>query len=191
MKAAFKEWAVIVDALGSGAQIIILRKGGISEGPAGFQIEQPEFFFFPTLFHQQRESVLPAAQARYDHILPLCQDAAVVKIEYFARVSASRQLRELADAERLRGQHVWRDEVIARRFDWGRDKSIQAIALRVYRLAAPHLLPIVPGYGGCKSWIDLELEPDLAGATPVLDDASFNARLDAFQNALETAGSPG
>jgi hypothetical protein len=32
MRAAFKEWAVIVDTLGRGGQIVILRKGGISEG---------------------------------------------------------------------------------------------------------------------------------------------------------------
>ncbi len=40
MRIAFKEWAVIVDALGRGDQILILRKGGISEGRGGFQIEQ-------------------------------------------------------------------------------------------------------------------------------------------------------
>ena len=49
MRTAFKEWAVIVDALGRGQQILILRKGGISEGPGGFQVEQPEFLLFPTL----------------------------------------------------------------------------------------------------------------------------------------------
>ena len=32
MRTAFKEWAIVVDALGRGEQIIILRKGGISEG---------------------------------------------------------------------------------------------------------------------------------------------------------------
>ncbi len=70
MRAAFKEWAVIVDALGRGAQSIILRKGGISEGRGGFKMEHPRFLLFPTLFHQQRESVLPTAQARYDEIAP-------------------------------------------------------------------------------------------------------------------------
>ncbi|HEY6229533.1 MAG TPA: DUF1802 family protein, partial [Verrucomicrobiae bacterium] len=66
MRIAFKEWAVIVDALGTGRQIVILRKGGISEGRGGFQVDHPEFLLFPTLFHQQRESVLPEAQARFD-----------------------------------------------------------------------------------------------------------------------------
>ena len=32
VQTAFKEWAVIVEALGQGEQIVILRKGGIAEG---------------------------------------------------------------------------------------------------------------------------------------------------------------
>ena len=38
MRDAFKEWAVIVQALGEGRQINIFRKGGIHEGPKGFEI---------------------------------------------------------------------------------------------------------------------------------------------------------
>ena len=34
MRLAFKEWAIIVDALGRGEQILILRKGGLQEGAA-------------------------------------------------------------------------------------------------------------------------------------------------------------
>ena len=61
MRIAFKEWAIVVDALGRGDQIIILRKGGISEGRGGFKVEHEQFLLFPTLFHQQRESVTDSA----------------------------------------------------------------------------------------------------------------------------------
>ena len=70
MRTAFKEWAIIVDALGRGEQIVILRKGGISEGRGGFQVTQARFLLFPTLFHQQRDAVLPDARRRYDVIAP-------------------------------------------------------------------------------------------------------------------------
>ena len=53
MSIGFKEWTLVCDALGSGAQSIIIRKGGIAEGRAGFRFEHPEFFLFPTLFHEQ------------------------------------------------------------------------------------------------------------------------------------------
>ena len=36
MSIAFKEWAIICEALGAGVQSIILRKGGIHEGREGF-----------------------------------------------------------------------------------------------------------------------------------------------------------
>jgi hypothetical protein len=39
VRIAFKEWAVVVDALGRGEQILTLRKGGISEGRGGFRLE--------------------------------------------------------------------------------------------------------------------------------------------------------
>jgi hypothetical protein len=187
MRVCFKEWAVIVDALGQGAQIIILRKGGISEGRGGFQVEHREFLFFSTLFHQQRESVLPSAQARFDAIAPHLTPKDRLRLEYWAEVADWKQLDSLDAAERLRGQHVWRDEVIAERFDWGRDKTIHALALRMHRLPAPVELPMLPAYGGCKSWIELEQEIATAGSKPVLSDQAFAAKLESFRAALQAS----
>ena len=185
VKTAFKEWAIVVDALGSGEQIVILRKGGISEGRGGFQVEHPEFLLFPTWFHQQRESVLPHAQHRYDVIAVEFPAAEKLRLELFARVAEWRRLDSLADAERLRGQHIWRDEVIADRFDWGRAKNIFAIAVRVFRLPSAVELPLSPAYGGCKSWVELEHDIDVGGVTPVLDDPVFASQLARFTTALE------
>src|SRR5258705_3213217 len=47
VRTAFKEWAIVVDALGRGEQIVILRKGGIREGRGGFHVEHPQFWLFP------------------------------------------------------------------------------------------------------------------------------------------------
>lgn len=184
MRTAFKEWATVVDALGRGEQIVILRKGGIAEGRGGFGIEQPEFLFFPTLYHQQRESVLPAAQRRYDEIAPAFPPADVVRVEYFARVVDWRKLDSRAAAERLRGQHIWRDEIIAERFDWGRNQNIFALAVRVFRLPKRIELPMLESYGGCKSWIELERDIEAQGAVPVLSDDVFADKLGAFVRAV-------
>jgi len=184
MRTAFKEWAIIVDALGSGEQILILRKGGISEGRDGFRIEHPQFLLFPTLFHQQRESVSPEARARFDEIVHLFPAPEVVRIEYFADVVEWRQLESLSAAESLRGQHCWRDEVIAERFDWGKAKNLFAIAVRVHRLPLAIELPILPNYGGCKSWVELEKDIPTTGALPVLDQQTFDHKLTQFLSAL-------
>jgi len=187
MRTAFKEWAIIVDALGRGEQILILRKGGISEGRDGFQIEHPRFLLFPTLYHQQRESVTAGAQARYDQIAPHLAPPEVVRLEFFAEVAARRQLDALSTAEALRGQHCWRDEVIAERFDWGRAKNIFAIAVRVHRLPLAVELPMSPAYGGCKSWVELEKDIVTTGAQPVLDQQTFDQKLSQFLSALNPA----
>src|SRR4051812_24521996 len=158
VQTAFKEWGVVVDALGRGEQIVILRKGGISEGRGGFKIEQPQFLLFPTLFHQQRESVIPMAQQRYDQIAPAFPPADRLRLEYFAEVVLAKKLDSAADAEALHGQHIWRDEVVAERFDWGKEKAIFALAVRVHRLPQAVELPMIPAYGGCKSWIEVDTE---------------------------------
>jgi len=184
MRIAFKEWAVVADALGRGAQILILRKGGLGEGRGGFQVEHREFLLFPTLFHQQRESVLPAAQARYDQIAPRFPAPDTLRLEYRAEVVAARQLDSLAAAGQLRGQHVWRDEVIAERFEWGKGKNIFALAGKIFRLAQPVEVPLLPAYGGCKSWVELAPDISTAGSVPVLSEAQFAASLNAFHAAL-------
>jgi hypothetical protein len=184
MRAAFKEWAVVVDALGRGEQIIILRKGGISEGRGGFKMEHERFLLFPTLFHQQRESVIASAQARYDVIAANFPPKDKLRLEYFAEVVQAKQLHSLADANALHGQHIWRDEVIAERFDWGKSKSIYALAVRIYRLPQMVELPMLSAYDGCKSWIEVDHEVHTDGATPALDDLTFDARLTRFRNSI-------
>lgn len=184
MRKAFKEWAIVVDALGRGEQILVLRKGGIAEGRGGFQVEHPRFLFFPTLYHQQRENVLPAAQARYDEIAPHLPPPDLLRLEFCAEVVAWRRLDSLAAVERLRGQHIWRDDVLAQRFDWGKEQAIFALAVRVKRLPQRLELPMLPAYGGCKSWIELAEDIATDAAQPVLAEATFQARLRAFESAL-------
>lgn len=187
MRIAFKEWAVVVDALGRGDQIVILRKGGISEGAGGFHVEQPRFLLFPTLYHQQREQVVPAAQLRHDEIAPQFPCPDTLRLEFFAAIAAWRQLDSLAAAEQLRGQHIWRDAVIAERFEWGLQKNIFALAVRVFRLSQRIEMPLRAEFGGCKSWVELPLEIDVTKAAPVLGETAFAEKLARFHAALAPA----
>ncbi len=184
MRTAFKEWASVVAALGRGEQILILRKGGIAERRGGFKPEHERFLLFPTLFHQQRESVVPTAQARYDEIAPGLPGPETLRLKFTGEVVFVRQLQTLAEAERLKGLHIWRDELVAERFDWGQDKSLYVMAVRIRRLPQRIDLPMLPAYGGCKSWIETAVEVDDAAAVPVLSDAEFAAKLATVEKAL-------
>ena len=108
----------------------------------------------------------------------------MLRIQYAAEVVEARRLESLAAAERLAGQHIWRDDVIAERFDWGRDQGIYAMAVRVRQLAAPMDLPMLEEYGGCKSWIELEPEMDFTCTNPVLEDAIFEQKLAGISGGL-------
>ena len=55
--AGLKEWAIVCEAMGRGEQSVILRKGGLAEGRAGFAFRYAEFFLFPTFFHEQVDQV--------------------------------------------------------------------------------------------------------------------------------------
>ena len=167
---AFKEWRVVTDALAQGVQTIILRKGGISEGRGGFQLDWDRFLLFPTRFHQQGDSVVTEAKNRLEALGGVGPEDQPVEIGAYAEVVEAREVHDLEAAQRLEGQHIWRPEVIASRFDWGRSKSIFAIAVRVHRLATPRTFPMIEAYGGCKSWIELDAPVDISHASPSLDE---------------------
>jgi hypothetical protein len=62
---AFKEWAVVVEALGEGEQILILRKGGISEQRGQFEVQHREFWLYPTQFHEAERAIIPSMRPAF------------------------------------------------------------------------------------------------------------------------------
>jgi len=49
MMNALKEWATVVNALETGDQTVLLRKGGILEDSSGFVMKAKSFFYFQHL----------------------------------------------------------------------------------------------------------------------------------------------
>ena len=179
---AFKEWAVVVEAIGSGRQIVILRKGGIAEGVGGFKAEHDRFWLFPTRFHQQATGVIDSEDVLFSRESFPAED--ILSLEYACEVAAVKQLNSLEQANRLKGQHIWRDRVISERFDWGRDLGIYAMAVRVRQLQEAVKMPMLENYSGCKSWVQLKPKMEFAATRFVLDEAAFVEKLEAFQEAL-------
>ena len=81
---AFKEWALVCEALGSGNQSLLLRKGGIAEGKKGFGFEHQDFFLFPTWFHGQLEKMRSAYAPAV-----LAENPETVTLEYVVHVDWS------------------------------------------------------------------------------------------------------
>jgi CDP-diacylglycerol--glycerol-3-phosphate 3-phosphatidyltransferase len=174
---AFKEWEAIVEALGHGAQIILLRKGGIAEGRAGFQARHSRFWLFPTRFHQQWEKTRPELR-RY--LVPAVEGDKNIALTYYAEVTDAIYLTSWDQVERLNGAHFWGDEILRERFGYqdrpGMEQGLHLFIVRVSRVNLPHLLAPSPAYEGCKSWIEVPADWSRDVATPVVRAEEFATR---------------
>jgi hypothetical protein len=172
---AFKEWAIVCRALAQGRQILILRKGGIAEGPRGFEVTDRQFFLFPTYLHQAPASVVPDWRDQ----MATCVDPSPgrVTISDYAVVASWLKISSLDKLRALEGLHIWSDEVVSERFHRWSSESVIALLVRVYALPRPAVVESLPEYAGCKSWLTLAEQVSLEGAHPVLEDDAFERRM--------------
>lgn len=185
MARALKEWAVVVRALEAGQQLVILRKGGISEEHHEFRIEHREFVFYATYEHQAPESLHPTYRPVLERVLAEPRDPNEIRVSAYAEVTASFDITDSEQLAVLRSFHIWSDEYVAERLRWRPTKPLAALALRVYRLAAPITLPYRPSYRGCTSWVELEDPVSLSGVQPAVSDDDYATRVNELRSALE------
>ena len=150
----FKEWALVCEALGTGRQSIILRKGGIAEGRAGFSFQHREFFLFPTFFHEQLERVrLPGAV-----FLPAALPNEI-EIRYFVKVDETRVLTDWEEVRALEPLHILKESVVRERFEYSEAPGVHVAFVRVFQLDPIWRFLDAKAYGGCRSWVPLPEPP--------------------------------
>jgi hypothetical protein len=168
---AFKDWAVVVDALGRAEQILIVRKGGIREQRGEFRIDHRLFWLFPTQYHEAERSVIASKRPTLREIAARATPG-TVDIQFYAVVERVLHLTNAYLLPRLQGRHIWAEQVLQQRFEFGREPGLHAMLVRVYQLPGAERLPLRKSYGGCKSWVQLE-RPVAGEVLPVLDDVEF------------------
>ena len=179
MSIGFKEWALVCEALGSGRQSIILRKGGIAEGRDGFRFQHDDFLLMPTLFHEQ------IAKLNLPEGTPIPQlNNGVHSLTLRAAVEWTEDLTDWEQIKRLGPLHIWKEHVIRERFEYDKKQGVSLAFLRIYRLGTPFEFPDAPKYGGCRSWVQLVDLPESVQSTPVLNDEQHRAAEDAVREAL-------
>ena len=172
---AFKEWAVVVDALGRGEQILILRKGGIREQRGEFHVDHQEFWLFPTQYHEAERSIIPSKRPTLRELAEQApQDS--VDLAYYVVAEKVVMITDGESIKRLQGRHIWSEPILQERFRFGREAGLHALLTRVYRRPAPERFALHESYGGCKSWVELERALSTADLTPVLGDAEYRAQ---------------
>jgi hypothetical protein len=188
MAKAFKEWALVCEALGRGEQSVILRKGGISEGRSGFGFDHDDFFLFPTWYHGQIDKVRANGVRMTGVALP-DQDPERITVSFMATLEWAGRIGDKEALHSLRELHVLDDSVIEERFVYDTrsgslgGEGINLAFVRVFRLEPSVVLPMEEAFGGCRSWIDLpEIEP--SALVSVLSDEEHRHRRDRFAELL-------
>lgn len=169
---AFKEWAVVCEALGTGQQSLIFRKGGIDEKDGAFAVEQNQFWLYPTYSHQQNDGIQDDFRPLLAQVEANRPPAGTLRLQYWAEVGTIYRIREELPALLLPHLHIWSEDTIRQRFNY-RAPGIYLIVVRVHRVPKPHEVAELPAYEGCRSWVELEAPLSTEGSTAVLDDASF------------------
>ncbi len=177
----FKEWALVCEALGRDEQSILLRKGGLAEGRDGFAFRHPEFFLFPTFFHEQVE------QTRLTEAELPVPDESRVEIRVYARIEAKIVVKRWETASALAPLHVLREEVVRERFAYEGRHELHVALVRVFRVEPAWILPNERSFGGCRSWIGLPPVPPGMDLIPVLGDAEQKRRAEQFQEVIRVS----
>ncbi len=154
---ALKEWGAAAHALLQDRQSVLLRKGGIHE--KRFTLRDSRFLLYPTVAHSHTESTRP----EHLDLLPLgaadvMEDAVIVR----AAVSVVQAV-EVQRPDRigeLEPFHIWTTESVrANRIDFRPKHRLTAVVVSVRPLPEPLTVPVLPEYGGCRSWVDLAVDP--------------------------------
>ncbi|MDB4876887.1 MAG: hypothetical protein JWM41_3333 [Gemmatimonadetes bacterium] len=183
-RTALKEWAVLVDAMGRGDVIAMVRKGGIREQRAGFTVRHERFLLYPTFFHEKVNDLAPRFSAQLDESHARKPGASTIRIEYVASVVGLWEVKELEALRAIEAEHGLSWSAVESRFHYKNKPGVQVVAVRVSRLLEAVVIPEIKRYQGCVSWVELDEDVDVSSVTPVLDDTSLMTRASAVRNAL-------
>jgi len=179
-----KEWSSVVEALKSGRQVVLIRKGGLADKGRVFAVEDSEFFLWPTYLHQQAEFIRPECVADFERAAAKRTENGIVTFDSYAVVQESIPVGSEAALKRLDGLHIWNGRFVEHRLKWKPDDPAWVVVLRAYRLPRPLTVPERPRYKGCRSWVALEEPLPTAQAAPVLSDTEFAAKVAQVKRAL-------
>lgn len=156
---ALKEWASVIEALGAGRQIVLIRKGGIADPKFG--LEADRFYLFPTNFHDSG-----------------AEPPSAVPITHWAEVVRTWEIRDLDALLRLQPLVALDRKTLETRYRFRQDQAIHVIGVRAWALPRPSMIPMTDAYAGCRSWVSLDEGIDVDGSRVVLTEEQLQSKID-------------
>lgn len=161
---------MVCEALARGRQSLLLRKGGIAEGAEGFSFKHPEFYLFPTWFHEQ------PAKVRTTELSMPQRTAGKIEIRCLVELECARVVTSWPRAEALAPLHILRSEVVRERFEYEDAPGVHVGLVRAFRVFPAWIFPDEKRFGGCRSWVNLPEPPSAMRLEPVLSEAEHDKR---------------
>jgi hypothetical protein len=158
---ALKEWSTVIDALGRGDQVILIRKGGIADPKFGVEAER--FYLYPTFFHQQQG------------------EPEEVTITHWCEVVRSWRVSDLETLYRIEPLVAMSRATLETRYRFRPDQALHVIGVRTSALPRAQTIRVKPEYLGCRSWVSIDDEIDVDGSLPALTETELQTRLNRVQ----------
>jgi hypothetical protein len=158
---ALKEWSSVIEKLGSGDQVILIRKGGIADPEFG--LEAQKFYLYPTYFHQGENEHRPS-----------------VTITHWCEAVRTWTVREAESLSKLEPLVAIPRDTLDARYRFRPDQALHVIGVRTWALPRPAPVRFREEYAGCRSWVSVEEEIDVDGSQVVLTEPDLAARLAAI-----------
>ena len=183
-RVALKEWAVLVSAMARGELVAMIRKGGIREHRAGFDVRHDRFLLYPTFFHEKLDELDARFHPMLESVHASTPPSGTIELRYLANVAAVWRVTELERLRAIDAEHGLTWGAVESRFRYRDDPRVHVVAVRLARLPSAVSLPEMRRYTGCVSWVKLDRDVDVSGAIPVIADDIFAARMRALTDVL-------
>lgn len=174
---ALKEWNVVCEAVRRGEQIVLTRKGGISEPEGEFALPKDRFWLYPTWFHEAsaklNEHGLQILRERPELLQP--ESAKEVTLELICEVTDAIYLEDPSKLKATLSEQILSEEALLARFHY-RASGIYLLFIQAYQVANPIVIVPSEAMSGCKSWVELPSPLESGELTPIGDGAELAAR---------------
>jgi hypothetical protein len=169
-----REWQSVCDAIAAGRDQLLIRKGGIAEGRAGFELKKNFFGLLPTLFHQVKNADPSAPTPEPPRVVTLiCQ-----LVEAYSMPSDT-------DLSSLGAFHAYTPEQLAARQTYKTERPLNLLVVRPFRLRQPIDLATGAIKASCKSWVEAPLSQPMGGIEPVTEMNASEATIQTLRTAIE------
>ena len=177
---ALKEWSGVIDAMGDGTQIIMMRK---------YSPAHDEFFLYPTYGFSKRRNYLDLSFQEEHHDLVTrsveSKEKGRTEIRYYALIDEVIQIEreDFGKLKNLSEYYIWSPDHVMNYFKDEKVKSAFIWVVRLYRLHKPQSIKDL-GRGGL-TYVYLPTQIFTAGSIPIISDAEFQSLKTEMKRTLE------